>query len=57
MEKASKALLKDAKHYKKEEKEDKKHHAKAKLQRHKLEEKEAVSAAKDLKKRARKAHE
>ena len=57
MEKAAKALSKDAKHYKTEEKMDMKHHSKEKLKHHKMEEKEAKSAAKDLKKRVRKAHE
>ncbi len=52
MEKATKALTKDAKHYKKEEMADKK-----KLAHHKLEEKEAKSAARDLRKRAKHAHE
>lgn len=57
MSKCSKALMKDAKHYKKEEKVDIKHHDKAKLKHHKLEEKEAKSAARDLRTRAKKAHE
>lgn len=57
MEKASAALEKDAEHYKKEEKADKKNNDQAKLKNHKVEEKEAVSAALDLKKRAKKAHE
>lgn len=57
MEKASKALKKDASHYKKEEKADLKHGNKAKLKHHKVEEKEAKSAAKDLKHRAARAHE
>jgi len=57
MEKASKKLMKDAQHYRKEEKEDKKSGNKAKLKHHKIEEREAKSAAKDLKKRARSAHE
>lgn len=57
MEKASKALSKDAAHYRKEEKQDVKHKDKAKLKHHKTEEKEAKSAAKDLKKRVKKAHE
>ena len=57
MEKASKALKKDATHYQKEEKQDKKAHNTKKLKHHKIEEKEALSAAKDLKKRAKKAHE
>lgn len=57
MQKAATALAKDAKHYKAEEKADKKHGDKDKLKHHKVEEKEAKSAAKDLKSRARKAHE
>ena len=57
MEKASKALAKDAKHYKQEEKLDKKHGDTAKLKHHKLEQKEAESASKDLQRRAKKAHE
>jgi len=57
MEKASKALAKDAKHYVKEEKQDKKKGLASKLTHHKVEEKEAKSASKDLKKRAKKAHE
>ncbi len=53
MEKAAKALSKDAKHYAKEA-----HTAKGKKKKHEMvEKKEAVSAAKDLKKRAKKAHE
>lgn len=51
--KASKALKKDAAHYLKEEK-----HAKGKHKKEeKVERKEALSAAKDLSKRAKKAHE
>ena len=57
MKKAAKALTKDAKHYAKEEKMDKKMGAAKALKHHKIEEKEAKSAAKDLKKRAKKAHE
>lgn len=57
MQKASKALEKDAKHYKIEEKKDIKQGDKSKLKHHKIEEKEAKSAAVDLKKRAKKAHE
>jgi len=53
MERAAKALKKDAVHYAKKMKHDtakeKKHHA--------LEKKEAMSASRDLKKRARSAHE
>lgn len=53
MSKAAKALEKDASHYAKEEK-----HAKGKKKiEEKVERKEALSAAKDLKKRAKKAHE
>ncbi len=57
MAKAEKALEKDAKHYKKEEKMDKKAGDKKALMHHKIEEREAKSAAKDLKKRVKKAHE
>jgi hypothetical protein len=57
MEKASKALKKDASHYRKEEKADKKHGNKAKLKHHRIEEREARSAASDLQSRAKKAHE
>lgn len=57
MQKAAQALEKDAKHYKKEEKADKIKHDKKSLAHHKVEEKEAMSAAKDMKKRAKKAHE
>jgi hypothetical protein len=57
MEKASKALQKDAMHYKKEEKSDKKKGAIKALAGHKREEREAISAAKDLMNRAKKAHE
>lgn len=53
MEKASKALKKDAAHYAKEAV-----HAKGVKKKHeKVEMKEALSASKDLKKRAKKAHE
>ena len=53
MEKASKALDKDAKHYATEAKP-----ASGTKKKHELvEKKEAVSASKDLKKRAQKAHE
>lgn len=53
MEKAAKSLSKDAKHYEKEAM-----HSKGKVKKHELvEKKEAVSAAKDLKKRVKKAHE
>ena len=45
MKKCASKLMKDAKHYAKEEKEEK------------VEKKEALSAAKDLKKRVKKAHE
>lgn len=57
MERAAKALTRDVKHYKKEEKADKAKGDKEKLKHHKKEESEAVSAAKDLRKRAKKAHE
>jgi hypothetical protein len=57
MAKAVKALEKDSMHYKKEEKMDKKKGAVKALAHHKIEEKEAKSAAKDLKKRVKKAHE
>lgn len=53
MEKASKALNKDAMHYKKEMKNEKgleKKHEKTEM-------KEALSASKAMKKRAKKAHE
>lgn len=53
MEKASKALKKDAAHYKVEAKQAKGKHKKEEL----IERKEALSASKDLKKRAMKAHE
>ncbi len=53
MEKASKDLMKDAKHYASEAK-----NAKGKkVKEEKIEQKEALSAAKDLKSRAKKAHE
>ncbi len=53
MEKASVALKKDASKYAKEAK-----HSKGKEKKHELvEKKEAVSASKDMKKRAKKAHE
>lgn len=54
---AEKALEKDAKHYKKEEAKDKKKGDTKALKGHKVEEKEAKSAAKDLNKRVKKAHE
>jgi hypothetical protein len=57
MSKAAKALEKDAAHYKKEEKMDKNMGAKKALAHHKTEEREAKSAARDLKMRAKKAHE
>ena len=53
MEKASKALEKDAKHYKKEMK----HEHGTKKKHEKVEMKEALSAAQAMKKRAKKAHE
>lgn len=57
MKKAAQALKKDVKHYKHEETEDKKHHDKKKFQHHRTEEREAKSAAKDLQKRVKRAHE
>lgn len=54
MEKASKALQKDAKHYKEEVKSAK---TPQKKKHEKIEMKEAKSAAVDLKKRVKKAHE
>lgn len=56
-EEASKALKRDGLKYKKKQKIDVKHHDKKNLKKHKIEEKEAMSASKDLKKRAKKAHE
>lgn len=53
MQKAAKALKKDAAHYKKEAKSAKGKHKKEEL----IERKEAISAAKDLTKRAKRAHE
>lgn len=53
MKKCAGKLMKDAKHYSKEAA-----HSKGTKKKHeKVEEKEARSAAKDLKKRARSAHE
>ena len=53
LQKAAKALSKDANHYHTEAK-----HAKGVKKKHeKVEEHEAKSASKDLKKRAKKAHE
>jgi hypothetical protein len=57
MSRCAKKLEKDAKHYRKEEKHDKKIGAKKALKGHKIEEKEAESASKDLKRRAKHAHE
>jgi hypothetical protein len=57
MKKAEKALEKDAKHYAKEERQAQKHHQMKKATHEKVEKKEAISAAKDLKKRIKKAHE
>ena len=57
MEKASKKLVKDADKYKKHEAVDKRKHDTKKLKEDKIEEKEARSAARDLKARAKKAHE
>ena len=53
MEKCSVALKKDAKHYAKEEK----HAHGAKKKHEAIEKKEAMSAAKNMKKRAKRAHE
>ena len=53
MEKAAKALKKDAAHYAK----DSKHAKGMKKKEDKVERKEAMSAAKHLPKRAKKAHE
>lgn len=54
LKKAAKALEIDAKHYAKEA-----HHAKTKTKKkhEMIEEREAKTAAKDIKKKARKAHE
>lgn len=54
MEKASKALKKDACHY---EKDMKKTKSPVKKKHDKVEKKEALAASKDMKKRAKKAHE
>jgi hypothetical protein len=54
MQKAAKALEKDAAHYTKEVKKAK---TKTKKKHELVEKKEAKSAAKDLKKRVKKAHE
>ena len=54
MSKCSKALEKDAMHYKKEVKHAK---TKSKKKHEMIEEHEAKSAAKDMKKRAKRAHE
>jgi len=53
MQKASKALKKDAENYGKEAKHAKGKHKKEEM----IEKKEALSASKDIKKRAKKAHE
>ena len=53
MDKAAKALSKDAAKYKSREK----HETGIKKKHDKVEEKEASSAAKDMKKRSKKAHE
>jgi len=53
MQKAGKALMKDAAKYAKEASHAKGKHKKEEM----VERKEAISAAKDLKKRAKKAHE
>jgi hypothetical protein len=57
MKKCAMKLEKDAKKYKKEEAHDKKIGAKKALAHHKVEEKEAKSAVKDLKNRSKHAHE
>lgn len=57
MQKAAKALTKDVKKYKAEEKSEKKRGAIKAMKHHKIEEKEAKSAAKSLRKRALHAHE
>jgi len=54
MEKASKKLMADAKHYEKDEKKTK---SKVKKKHDEVEKKEAISAARDLKHRAKKSHE
>ena len=54
MEKCSRALAEDAAHYKEKEKHTK---TKTKKKHEEVERKEAYSASKDLKKRAKKAHE
>jgi hypothetical protein len=54
MEKASEKLKKDARHYKEDAKKTK---SKVKKKHDHVEEKEARSAAIDMKKRAKKAHE
>lgn len=54
MKKCAGKLMKDAKHY---EKESKKASSKGEKKHENMEKREALSAAKDLKKRARKAHE
>lgn len=54
MERASKALKKDAEHYSKEAQKTK---SAAKKKHEMVERKEALSASKDLKKRAKRAHE
>lgn len=57
MSSAAKKLKADAKHYQKEAKEEKAKGHKAKAKHEMLEKREALSAAKDLKKRAKSAHE
>ena len=57
MQKAAKALSKDVKHYESKEKSDKKRGAVKAAKHDKVEKKEAKSAAKDLKRRVRSAHE
>lgn len=57
MKKAAHALEKDAKHYAMKAAHDTTKHMIKRAKKDKVEEKEARSAAKDLKKRAKKAHE
>lgn len=54
MKKCASKLMKDAEHY---EKDMKQTHSKTKKKHDKIEKKEALSAARDLKKRSKKAHE
>lgn len=57
MSKAANALIKDAKEYKKESTAAKKKNQAMKAKHERIEQREAMSAANDLKKRAKKAHE